>query len=319
MGVFDLSVEQLNTYRGTNPKPRDFDEFWDRSVQEMKSIDPCVELKKSGFQTDFADCYDLFFTGMDRARIHAKYIKPRNGKEPHPAVLMFHGYTGNAGAWIEKLGYAANGFSVFAMDCRGQGGWSEDPGGVRGTTYRGQIIRGLDDGPEYLLFRKIFLDTAELAGIAMGMPEVDKDRVGVLGQSQGGGLTIACAALEPRIKRLAPLFPFLSDYQRVWELDLAKDSYEELSYYFRWFDPTHAREREIFETLGYIDVQNFAGRIKGRVLMGTGLMDTNCPPSTQFAFYNKLTGEKESILYPDFRHENIPDFNDKTFQFMRGL
>lgn len=319
MGVFDLSVDQLRQYQGTNPKPQDFDEFWDRSVLEMKSIDPELELKKSEFHTDFADCYDLYFTGMDRARIHAKYIKPRDRLEPHPAVLMFHGYTGNAGTWIDKLGYAANGFSVFAMDCRGQGGWSQDPGGVHGTTYRGQIIRGLDDGPEHLLFRKIFLDTAELAGIAMTMPEVDEERVGVFGQSQGGGLTIACAALEPRVKRLAPLFPFLTDYQRVWELDLAKDSYEELSYYFRWFDPTHAREQEIFETLGYIDVQNFAGRIRGKVMMGTGLMDTNCPPSTQFAFFNKLTGEKEFILYPEFRHENIPDFYDRTFQFMREL
>ncbi len=40
----------------------------------------------------------------------------------------------------------------------------------------------------------------------------------------GGALTIACAALEPRIKRAAPVFPFLCDYQRVWEMDQAKDA-----------------------------------------------------------------------------------------------
>jgi cephalosporin-C deacetylase len=61
---------------------------------------------------------------------------------------MFHGYSGSSGDWVgEKLAYAAQGFCVAALDCRGQGGLSEDPGGVRGNTLRGHIIRGLDDAP----------------------------------------------------------------------------------------------------------------------------------------------------------------------------
>ena len=63
-------------------------------------------------------------------------------------------------------------------------------------------------------------------------------------------------------------------------MDLAKDAYQELKDYFRLFDPTHAREDEVFTTLGYIDVQHLAKRIKGEVLMAVGLMDTVCPPST---------------------------------------
>ena len=87
----------------------------------------------------------------------------------------------------------------------------------------------------------------------MNMPEVDATRVGALGDSQGGGLTLACAALEPRIKLAAPVFPFLCDYQRVWEMDLALDAYDEIRTYFRQFDPRHEREQEIFTKLGYID------------------------------------------------------------------
>lgn len=56
------------------------------------------------------------------------------------------------------------GFTVAALDCRGQGGLSEDKGGVLGNTLQGHIIRGLDDpNPDNLLFRDIFLDTAMLA------------------------------------------------------------------------------------------------------------------------------------------------------------
>ena len=49
--------------------------------------------------------------------------------------------------------------------------------------------------------------------------------------------------------------------------------------------------------------------------MYTGLMDTICPPSTQFAAFNKITSPKEVILYPDFGHENLPGMGDTTLQW----
>lgn len=319
MPLIDMPLEQLKTYMGSSPCPEDMDAYWDEALAEMHAVDPQVELVPADFQTPYADCFDLWFTGVRNARIHAKYLRPKNVAEPHPAVLMFHGYTGNCGDWTDKLGYAAMGFSVFAMDCRGQGGLSQDVGGVVGNTHNGHIIRGLDDSPENLLFRHIFLDTAELARIAMAMSEVDPDRVGVTGASQGGALTIACASLEPKIRKLAPVYPFLCDYRRVWEMDLAKDAYQEIRTYFRMFDPCHEREEAIFERLGYIDLQNLSKRIRGEVMMTVGLMDTICPPSTQFSAYNRITAPKSLVLYPDFGHENLPGLSDKVFAFLSTL
>jgi len=317
--LFDMPLKQLKTYKGTNPRPADLDAFWNRGLAEMRRINPKTELKRAEFQTSFADCFDLYFTGVGGARVHAKLLKPKKAAKKHPAVLMFHGYSGNAGEWHDKLGYAAEGFTVAALDCRGQGGLSEDVGGVVGWTLNGHIIRGLDDKPENMLFRQIFLDTAQLAKIVMDMPDVDPRRVGATGGSQGGGLTLACAALEPRIKFVAPVFPFLCDYKRVWEIDLAKDAYDELRGYFRRFDPLHKREEEIFTKLGYVDVQHLARRIRGEVMMGVGLMDTVCPPSTQFAAYNKIKARKSLVIYPDYSHEGIPGHTDKIFQFFAKL
>ncbi len=319
MPIVDMPVDQLKSYQGRNPCPSDMDVFWEKSLAEMRSVDPQIQLVPSEFTVPFAECFDLYFTGVRGARIHAKYLRPKNSSKPHPAVLMFHGYSGNAGEWVDKLSYVANGFSVAAMDCRGQSGSSDDTGGVKGNTLHGHIIRGLDDCPENLLFRHIFLDTAQLANIVMNMPEVDAGRVGAMGGSQGGGLTLACASLEPRIKRLAPVFPFLSDYRRVWEMDLAIQAYEELKQFFRFFDPRHEREDEIFTRLGYIDVQYLAKRIRGEVLMFTGLMDNVCPPSTQFAAYNKITAPKQMVIYPDFGHEGLPGSSDQIYRFMAGL
>jgi predicted alpha/beta-fold hydrolase len=55
------------------------------------------------------------------------------------------------------------------------------------------------------------------------------------------------------------------------------------------------------------------------VMMATGLMDTICPPSTQFAMYNKLTCEKSYVLYPDFGHENLMSHELLEFEFFTQL
>ena len=318
---FDLTREELDTYSGSSPKPRDFDAFWERAIAELDGTEPDVELVPAEFQSEYATCHHLYFTGVRGARIHAKLLRPRRGAsdgggEGRPAVVMFHGYSIDSGDWVDKLPYVAAGTVVAALDVRGQGGLSQDVGGQTGTTLNGHIVRGLEGPPDDMLFRHVFLDTVQLVRIVMGLPEVDDARVGVTGASQGGALTLACAALEPRISRAAAVYPFLSDYRRVWEMDKDQDAYAELRSYFRRHDPTHEREEAIFEQLGYIDIQNLAPRIEADVLMGVGLMDEICPPSTQFAAFNKIPSNKRIVEYPDFAHERLPGMADTIFSFL---
>lgn len=321
MPLIDKPLSELKKYQGLNPRPADFDAYWDEALRELDATDPQPQLEPTpDLSPRHADAFNLWFTGVGGARIFAKYLRPKKHEGKCPAVLQFHGYSGSSGDWTSRLAWTGEGFCVAAMDCRGQGGRSEDKGGVKGNTHNGQIIRGLDDpDPRKLLFRQIFLDTAQLARVVMSFAEVDADRVGAMGGSQGGALTLACAALEPRIKRAAPVFPFLCDYRRVWEMDQAKDAYAELRTFFRQFDPLHDREDAIFTKLGYIDCQHLSSRIKAEVLMHTSLMDTICPPSTQFAAYNKITSKKDMVIYPDFGHEGLPTESERTFAFMQGL
>lgn len=320
MPAFDLPLADLRTFPGRNPRPADFDRYWEDALAELAATPPRAELRRNASgESRQAECFDLWFDGVGGGRIHAKYARP-SGATRCPAVLLFHGYYGNSGDWFDKLAWTGEGFCVAALDCRGQGGESEDIYPVRGTTIRGHIVRGLELGrAEDLAYRRIFLDTVQLARLVMGFGEVDAARVGCHGASQGGALTLACAALEPRIRRAAPVFPFLCDYQRVWEMDLAKEAYEELRYFFRFFDPRHEREEEIFTRLGYIDCQHLAPKIRADVLMFTALADQICPPSSQFAAYNKIRAPKEMVLYPDYGHEALPGQMDRVLQFMKGM
>ncbi|GAT34178.1 cephalosporin-C deacetylase [Terrimicrobium sacchariphilum] len=320
MPLVDKPLADLKEYYGISPRPSDFNEYWDAALTELDATDPAPKLERSKeIDPRNAEAFDLWFTGVGGARIYAKYLRPKKREGKLPAILHFHGYTGNSGEWADKLNYVGEGFVAAALDCRGQGGKSEDSGAVKGNTHHGHIIRGLDDAPEKLLFRSIFLDTAQLARVIMSFEEVDASRVATFGGSQGGALSLVCAALEPRIKKCVSVFPFLSDYRRIWEMDLYKDAYAELRTFFRHFDPLHEREDEIFNKLGYIDIKNLTPRIKADVLMAITLMDTICPPSTQFAAFNNISAKKESIVYPDYGHEGLPQFGDKAFGFLRDL
>ena len=316
--LFDMPLEQLPAYQSSSPRPPDFDAWWQRALAEQRAQEPQPELVPAAFQTGFADCFHLYFTGVRGARVHAKFLRPQAPASPGPAVLMFHGYAGNAGPWLDKLGYVAQGFTVASMDVRGQGGLSQEPGGHSGPTLRGHAVRGLDGPPDDMFYRQIYLDTVQLARVVMDMPGVDPDRVSATGGSQGGALTIACAALEPRIQRAAPVYPWLTDIKRVFGLRGPDqvNAWDELAEWFRNFDPRHEREAEIFNRLGYVDVQHLAPRIQAEVMMGTGLMDTICPPSSQYAAYNKISAPKSVRHYPDFGHETLPGHHDAIFEFL---
>lgn len=299
--------KELLSYEGISPCPKDFDLFWDNIKEKTLKIEPEAEFIPAKYKYKNAEAYHLYFKGLDGSKIHARYLRPKNAKNA-PVIFLFHGYGGASPDWVSLLPYVCEGFCVAALDARGQAGLSQDGGKYTGNTYNGLVIRGLyGNDPENFVFTKIFSDTVLLVKIVEALPEVNKDALFSKGVSQGGGLALACAALSPQIKKAAVCYPFLSDYRKVVSDGADGTAYCEIKNYFIMYDPRHEKEDEIFNLLGYIDIQNFAKRIKADVLMLTGLSDTTCPPKTQFATFNKIKSNKKAIFYPDFGHDYLPE------------
>ena len=307
--------------RGRNECPKDFESYWQRALSEMRGTGTEFELEPAGPKLPFAECFEMWFTGTGGARIHARLARPKLTGCKMPLVLRFHGYSQAAGDFASLLSWTAAGFCCAVLDCRGQGGYSEDNLAVVGNTLHGHIIRGLSEqSPDRLYYRNVFLDTVQLADILASQPWIDASRIGAYGASQGGGLTIACAALSDKISRAAFQMPFLCDYRMIWENGYATDAYLELQQYFRRFDPQHKHENELFTRLGYIDAHNLAKKITCPVRMYTGLMDSTCPPCTQFAAYNNISAPKSVQFYYDFWHEEYyPGQPDDLIQFMMKM
>lgn len=309
-------LEAMGTYLGTNPMPADFDEFWRERVAEAQRAPLDYRLEPAEIPHCAAcEFWDLHFTGVRGEHIYAKYIKPVS-PDPVPLVLQFHGYPGASRSWFEQASYAGMGCALLAMDCPGQGGYSQDLGGYQGTTVTGHLVAGLDGEAKDMYYVRLYQDICLLCRIARELEGLDLDRVYINGASQGGGLGIVCAALNPELPRKAAiLYPFLSDFEKVWELGRDEIAYEGLRYYSRWFDPDGSRREEMFTKLGYIDAHNFAHLIRCEVLFGTGLADNICPPITQFSVYNRLTCPKRHVIFPEFTHEEIQAFDDMIITF----
>lgn len=309
MPNIDMPLNELKKYTGCSPTPKDFDKFWEEKIIRIKNTTPNFELNEAYFQIEGVICYDLIFKGEDGANIYCKYARPKeNGI--YPTLFNFHGYHVDSGDWFDKASLAKLGYNIFAMDSRGQGGKSEDNLSTKGSTLTGHIMKGIEEGPNNLAFTKIFLDTVYLVELTKTMKNVNKDKMYSFGASQGGGLSIACAALNKEIKEVFACYPFLSDYKRLFDIPFQMGAYGEINQYFKFSDPFHEKEENIFDTLSYIDIQNFASNMNCELTMFTGLMDDICAPSSQFAFYNKFKGKKKVIIYPQHGHEWLPKFMD---------
>lgn len=308
--------KRLSDYRGTTPKPRDFDAFWRARMEEAEAVPLRWEIKPAPVP-DFpgTEYRELWFDGVRGERIFAQYLRP-NTSRPVPLVLQFHGYPGRSRSYLEQSSFAGMGCALIAMDCPGQGGKSTDPGGYQGTTVSGHLIAGLDGPARDMYYVRLYQNMRLLCRIVQRLPGIDLSRVYVNGASQGGGLGLVCCALNQELIRKASiLYPFLSDFQKVWELGADEIAYEGLRYYTRWFDAAGDRTKEVFTQLGYVDAIHFAPWVRCPVLMGTGLSDTICPPETQAAVWNGLSCPKERVLYPGFGHEEIQAFDDLLLNY----
>ena len=311
-------LETMKDYMGRDELPADFDAFWDQALAKMTEL-PEYKLEERDFSIPNVICYELTFKGTRDGLVYARVVFPKTDKKV-PVIFHFHGYMGRCWDWADMLAYTVAGHGVVSMDVRGQSGYSTD--GDRsplGNTVKGQIIRGAVEGPEELFYKDVYLDLYQLIEIVASLPQVDDSKLASYGASQGGALALVAAGLNPRIQQTVAIYPFLSDFRRVLEIGNTSEAYDELFRYFKFHDPFHETEDQIMETLGYIDVKNFAHRIKGQVHMITGLDDDVCYPVTQFAIYNRLEGPKEHFIMPEYAHEAMNvQVNDRVYNWLCG-
>jgi cephalosporin-C deacetylase len=262
--------------------------------------------------------WDVEFSGARGDRIRAWYIRPAGVDDdaPLPVVVTFIGYGGGRGTPSEHVLLPAVGLATLVMDTRGQGArWTtgatgDGPGGAELSTV---MTRGIENAEEYY-YTRLYADAARAVVVASELPGVDPGRVGVFGISQGGGLSLASAALRSDlVKVCAADVPFLCDIRRAVTL-VDSNPYHEVARFLS----NHADLVDVaLGTLDHIDNALLASRIRAEAHVSVGLMDEICPPSTVFAAYNAIPGPKRIVVNPFGVHQLSRQHDEPRLRFLR--
>ena len=318
MAFFDLPLEQLRTYLPPRDEPEDFDAFWAETLAEAREfpLDARFELVDTGLT--LVDTFDVTFNGFGGQPIKAWLQLPRERSAPLPCVVQYIGYGGGRGQPIDWLLWSNVGYAHLIMDTRGQGsnwlqGDTPDPEPADANPHvPGFMTRGVLDPRKYY-YRRVFTDAVRAIEAARAHPAVDPARIAVSGGSQGGGITIAAAGLDPTVSAALPDVPFLCNFRAATEIT-DKDPYHEIVRYCK----THRDKVDrVFNTLSYFDGMSFAVRASSPALFSVALMDMTCPPRTVFAAYNYYGGAKDISVWTYNDHEGGASF--QTVEKMKFL
>jgi cephalosporin-C deacetylase len=271
-------------------KQADIDEFWQETLAALNDVDPQFRLTRAPERDSKThQVFEVELRSLGGVRVRGWYETPiAEGK--HPALLRVPGYGSN----MQPSGMH-HPIAVFSFNPRGHGNSQDDVSG----TPRDYWLRGLDDKEGYF-YQGAYADCVRAVDFLASRPEVDSSRIGVTGGSQGGGLSLATAALDPRIIACAPDIPFLCDWVNYFKTSDWPEMQD-------WIDAEpHRSWEQTLKTLSYFDMLNLADRIKCPVFVGMGMQDEICPAGTIFAVYNRLPGGKEFRVYPDAKHW-VPD------------
>jgi cephalosporin-C deacetylase len=322
MAFFDLPLEELRAYRPERSEPADFDSFWQQTLAETRQypLDARFEVQNQHAYLRSVQVLDVTFNGYSGQPIKGWLMLPAafaiDTEEKLPCVVEYLGYGGGRSLPLAWLEIANAGYAHFVMDTRGQGSsWSPgDTPDLEPLGFPPQVpgfrTRGLPDRQRYY-HRRLFIGAVRAVEAARAHPLVDPARLAVAGGSQGGGVALAAAGLEPGVRACLADVPSKCHIRRAIGIAGNNTTSAENVAYLR----THrSRVDEVLNTLDYFDGVNFAARAHAPALFSVGLMDPNCPPSTVFAAYNHYRGPKEMRVYEYNYHEG-----GETFQTVEKL
>lgn len=309
MAIVDMPIEKLRKYKPKLTKEKDFDKFWKETLAESKRQPLNIKMERVDYPVKRLEAYKVFYNGFNGGRMCGLLLKEKGAKKT-PGLLSLHGYSGHKGVIADYLSWVYQGYTVFTIDVRGQSGESGDGARYEGGHVWGWMTQGILNPKEYY-YRLVYMDCVRALDVLCAQKEVDLKRIAVTGGSQGGGLTLAVCALDPRPKIGAAWMPFLCHFGRG--VEIAENPYKEILGFMKQHPETEDR---VFKTLSYVDNMNLAGRIKARMHVSVGMQDIICPPSTIFAAFNHLKCKKDLVIYKYAGHEGIGVHGEDKLKWM---
>ena len=290
--------------------PDDFDAFWQKEIAKNAKIDMLPQLdlvpeKCTPKVTVYSASFQSFQKG---SRIYGTLCVPANYDGKCPAILIVPGAgcRSRAGYYTE----AEKGFVTFEIGIHGIPTVMKDER-IYETLKNGSLLNypsaNVDDKDNYY-YKRVFVGCARAIDFLASLDFVDGNRIGVMGGSQGGALTITTAYLNPKVKCGAAFYPAMCD--------LTGYLYDQGNAWPYLFKNKALATKERLETVKYYDVVNFARGVEQPMWVSYGYNDlVVCPTSIQGAI-NSMPKKPVLMIVPQSRHWTYPEQDSARSNWM---
>ena len=287
--------------------------FWEQSRAQLDevAIDASVEVVEDsdvysvegGVKTRVV--HQVIMSSFEGRRIRAWYTIPAAQPPARgwPTIMEVPGYGGIMPLPVHLVQY---GYATLSLYPRSQGESLKEWEIEHDT----RLIYNVTDRDRYY-YRGAYMDCVRGIDFLCDRPEVDTSRIGVWGFSQGGGLSLATAALDHRISASVAGVPWLCNFPVAAEVNASP--YLELHNYLA----EHPDQRTAtLDTLAYFDQLNLADGITCPTIVGCCSIDEVHPIRTVMPVFEKIPSMKSIVVYPDVDHEYRTDFTQQGKTWM---
>ena len=288
------------------PAPADFDAFWTAARKKLdevpvKAVEVPVPLKGKAAETLRA--FDVKVDCAGGAPVSGYLVVPADAKPKSlPAIVVYHGAGVRSATLRTNHGRRALVFDVNAHGIEnGKPKKFYDELWKKGRL-KAYMWQNLDKPaeltPERIYFYGMYLRVMRALDYIKTRPEWNGRDLIVQGHSQGGGQSLAAAALDPQVTRCIAMVPANGDHAAA--LAGRAPGWPRFCK-----NPKAPNFKKILANVSYFDNVNFAPRIKCETWLSTGMIDNVCVPTSVLAVCNSLPVQTVKHLYisPDGGHE----------------
>lgn len=290
MGTVGFSPEKL---RPVTQQPSDFLDFWQKALTDARKwdLEPMMTLMPDRC-TPKVNVYHVSWANNDwGSRMYGILSVPATpGKYPAIVKLPGAGVRGYNG----DISHSEKGFIVLELGIHGIA--VNLPGNVYHNLYNGPLKRyhsfNMEDKNRFY-YKRVITGCVRAIDFIEQLPEYN-GCLGTFGGSQGGGLSIILAGIDPRVKGLVSYYPAMSDMLGYtanraggWPHTLKDKKFH---------------TKEIMSTIPYFDVSSFAREIKVPGFYTFGYNDMVCPPTSTYSVYNVIDAPKELQITETTEH-----------------
>jgi cephalosporin-C deacetylase len=268
----------------SQPRPVDFDSFWDAKIKALSAIPVNAELTPSDSGRPGVEFYTFTLDSLG-SKVHGYLAKPtKEGKFPAVVIFQWAGvYALPRNAVLDR---AAEGWLAIDVDSH-----DKDPNDPKGAPQNYAGVGNSDR--ETCYFLNMYLRDYRAIDYIAGRPDWDGKTLVVTGTSMGGQQSLCAAGLNPKVTHVIVNEPAGCDF--------TGPLHGRASGYPNW----PSNDAAAMKTAPYFDAVNFASHIKATSLVAMGFIDTVAPPVGIWAAFNQIQGPKEAAPMVDSNHNNM--------------